>query len=291
VDYDPALLSPTGCTSFDSLCDTSQPGVAVIRGQASPALNGSSPHTLATLTFALAAPTGTTSTVSATPLLFVDGASVPQAAGTQSLLVVVGRQGDVNLDQSVTAVDALCVLRVVALLPATAACAQGAANEVMADVNADGSVTSVDALCVLREVAQLAPTGACPSLATRDRLSVAGVPAPGRGQASPATEPPRPAQDGAVALSAQTANEGRGKRTAVGILTRGAGMLGAWTLDLTYDSSTVRVVPCYITSDPRIVLLTVFRKTQRREHAEIDRAERAMRTCIEGGHIAEDELI
>jgi hypothetical protein len=37
----------------------------------------------------------------------------------------------------------------------------------------------------------------------------------------------------------------------------------------------------YATSGRRIVMLTVFRKTKRREKAEIDRAEAAMQTHIE----------
>ena len=34
-----------------------------------------------------------------------------------------------------------------------------------------------------------------------------------------------------------------------------------------------------------IVLLTVFEKQRRRERAEIDRAERAMKRCVEEGHL------
>jgi hypothetical protein len=45
----------------------------------------------------------------------------------------------------------------------------------------------------------------------------------------------------------------------------------------------------YIASGRRIILLTVFRKTQRQERAEIARAERAMKRCIAEGHTAEEE--
>ena len=38
----------------------------------------------------------------------------------------------------------------------------------------------------------------------------------------------------------------------------------------------------------RDILLTVFRKTKRREAAEIDRAQRVMRVCISEGHAAEE---
>ena len=44
----------------------------------------------------------------------------------------------------------------------------------------------------------------------------------------------------------------------------------------------------YITSGRRIILLTVFRKTQRQERAEIDRAERVLERCIAEGHTAEE---
>jgi hypothetical protein len=44
----------------------------------------------------------------------------------------------------------------------------------------------------------------------------------------------------------------------------------------------------YIATGRRIILLTVFRKTKRREAAEIDRAQRVMRLCISEGHAAEE---
>lgn len=45
----------------------------------------------------------------------------------------------------------------------------------------------------------------------------------------------------------------------------------------------------YLARGRRIILLTVFRKTRRRERREIDRAERAMERCIAEGHTAEVE--
>lgn len=44
----------------------------------------------------------------------------------------------------------------------------------------------------------------------------------------------------------------------------------------------------YIATGRRIILLTTFRKSQRQETAEIDRAERAMERCIREGHAAEE---
>jgi hypothetical protein len=65
-------------------------------------------------------------------------------------IAVTIKQGDVNCDSAVTAVDALVILRVVAQLPVTARC-----GYLTADVNCDGLVTAVDALLVLRSVAAL----------------------------------------------------------------------------------------------------------------------------------------
>jgi len=44
----------------------------------------------------------------------------------------------------------------------------------------------------------------------------------------------------------------------------------------------------YIATGRRIVLLTVFHKTKARETAEVARAERAMKKCIDEGHIPEN---
>ena len=44
----------------------------------------------------------------------------------------------------------------------------------------------------------------------------------------------------------------------------------------------------YIATGRRIILLTVFRKTKRREAAEIDRAQRVMHVCMSEGHLAEE---
>jgi hypothetical protein len=45
----------------------------------------------------------------------------------------------------------------------------------------------------------------------------------------------------------------------------------------------------YIARGRRIILLTVFSKQRRRERSEIDRAERAMKRCLDEGHTAEHE--
>lgn len=45
----------------------------------------------------------------------------------------------------------------------------------------------------------------------------------------------------------------------------------------------------FIASGRRIVLLTVFVKTQRQERREIDRAEKAMQRCVAEGHTVEED--
>ena len=45
----------------------------------------------------------------------------------------------------------------------------------------------------------------------------------------------------------------------------------------------------YIASGRRIILLTVFKKQRGRERAEVDRAARAMRRCIEEAHDTGDD--
>lgn len=45
----------------------------------------------------------------------------------------------------------------------------------------------------------------------------------------------------------------------------------------------------FITGARRIIMLTVFHKTSRRESAEVRRAERAMETCVKAGHTADEE--
>jgi hypothetical protein len=45
----------------------------------------------------------------------------------------------------------------------------------------------------------------------------------------------------------------------------------------------------YYITGRRIILLTVFHKTARRERAEIDRAARAMERCRTEGHTADEE--
>ncbi|MCW2572090.1 MAG: hypothetical protein JWO88_2148 [Frankiales bacterium] len=45
----------------------------------------------------------------------------------------------------------------------------------------------------------------------------------------------------------------------------------------------------WIASGRRIILLTAFAKTRARERHEVERAKRAFRRCLAGGHTAEED--
>ena len=76
--------------------------------------------------------------------------AVLQPAPESPAVAAASIQGDVNCSGTVTAVDALQVLRSVAGLPTTAACVADAG-----DTNCDTNVNAVDALRILRHVAGL----------------------------------------------------------------------------------------------------------------------------------------
>lgn len=56
-----------------------------------------------------------------------------------------------------------------------------------------------------------------------------------------------------------------------------------------YLGRTQTRISYYIATGRRIILLTVFSKSRPREHREIDRAWKAMQTCVSEGHVAEEE--
>ena len=49
-------------------------------------------------------------------------------------------------------------------------------------------------------------------------------------------------------------------------------------------------VTYWIASGERIVLLTVFAKTRRREPGQVDRARRALTRCVDEAHTADEEV-
>ncbi|MGI8549230.1 MAG: IPT/TIG domain-containing protein, partial [Dehalococcoidia bacterium] len=132
------------------------------------------------------------------------GAAVSVSADGRTITVTTPALpliGDVNNDGNVNAVDALCVLRDVAVLPQTPACPTVALNTRVGivvtnpsgqsamssgghvynteDVNGDGQVNAVDALCILRSVAMLSATTVCPVIfipaISNGRMGVAGT--------------------------------------------------------------------------------------------------------------------
>ena len=54
------------------------------------------------------------------------------------------------------------------------------------------------------------------------------------------------------------------------------------------DRAAIRIT-YWIAAERRIILLTVFRKTQMREDRQIERARRAMARCIDEGHTVDEE--
>ena len=66
--------------------------------------------------------------------------------------------------------------------------------------------------------------------------------------------------------------------------------LGAGLFELRFDVDRAATrITYFFPGERRIVLLTVFRKQRQNEHAEVERARRAMATCVERGHTADEE--
>jgi hypothetical protein len=66
--------------------------------------------------------------------------------------------------------------------------------------------------------------------------------------------------------------------------------LGSGLFELRFDVDRTAVrITYFFPGDRRIVLLTVFRKQRQNERAEVERARRAMATCVERGHTADEE--
>ena len=74
------------------------------------------------------------------------------------------RLGDVNCNGTIDATDALCVLRLVAVLPSTAACPVPEPNPQKIATDGKSTLDATDALCILRGVAHLPGTSACPQI-------------------------------------------------------------------------------------------------------------------------------
>lgn len=143
-------------------------------------------------------------------------------------------QGDANADGAVNAIDALCILRSVAVLPGTLACSMPLQGN--ADVNGDGKVDSVDALCVLRIVAKLPSTQACPIGTAAAPVESAATSAAGDSTVSGSP----------VQLRLQpSAVPAPGRQTVVTLTADANGAaLGAWTVDIGYDPTSVRILDC-----------------------------------------------
>lgn len=161
--------------------------------------------------------------------------SGPGAAGSQPL------HGDVNGDGVVNAVDSLCVLRLVAILPSSPpGCPLPPPGN--PDVNGDGQVNALDALCVLQIVAQLGSRPACIAKSTASTSMAAQAAAPlATGAVRDAT-----AAQVQLSLSPVSVPVGMNRRTSVAVKAAlsGAARLGAWTLDLRYDPRLLKPITC-----------------------------------------------
>ena len=204
-------------------------------------------------------PAGTTGTVDV----------LVTAAGGTSVVSTADRfayfkLGDVNGDGSVTSVDALCVLRMVAGLPGTAACPiPPPGNPIIASGETSGP-TAVDALCILRGVAGLPATAKCP-LITAPVAGPALTPSPspnnGRGE-SPSAPPPTSGEAAAPSSGTGAGARGgepqggqdegqairspeRGGTTTVQVRSNvSKAKIGAWTVDVSYDPKARRPEGC-----------------------------------------------
>jgi hypothetical protein len=239
VQYDPTVLSivAAGCSStVGSLCNTAFASNKVrVAGNSVSGLTGS--QALASLTFTAVGATGSATAITPLIVTFIDAATntIPNPSATGGT-VTVGLQGDVNLDGQVTSLDGLCVLRIVAALPGTTGCPEAAANIAAADVNRDGQVTSLDGLCVLRIVAALPTTSGCPIFALAQAPAVAVAQAAQPAASDAATQ---------LSLSSPSLRLGKGQQASVRVTASAAGAgLGAWTVDVGYDPTAVRVVSC-----------------------------------------------
>jgi phage-related protein len=63
---------------------------------------------------------------------------------------------------------------------------------------------------------------------------------------------------------------------------------GLFELRLDVDQTATRIT-YFFPGEHRIVLLTVFRKQRQNERAEVERGRRAMATCVQRRHTAEEE--
>jgi hypothetical protein len=171
------------------------------------------------------------------------------------------KTGDVNCNGTVDATDALCVLRLVASLPSTGACPVPEPNPTKIATDGNPKLDATDALCILRAVAHLGATNACPAFpAPIADSSGVGSREPGVGSRAGATtssSAPASAAEARVAVRLQPAEADAlpGRQTTVTLtldasrLTPHASRpLGAWTIDIGYDPTQLKVVDCQAAS-------------------------------------------
>ena len=159
---------------------------------------------------------------------------------------VNGILGDTNLDGKVDAVDALCILRSVAGLPSTLACPPAPAT--VLDVNGTGSVDAVDALCVLRAVTGLPVTATCPLPPIPASAAPTAATTTAPAAAAPATATGGGTGYPLVGIQPNRVNLAAGSSTTVQVQAETTEGLGAWTVDVIYDPTVVKVTGCTATA-------------------------------------------
>ncbi|MGI8553373.1 MAG: dockerin type I domain-containing protein, partial [Dehalococcoidia bacterium] len=182
-----------------------------------------------------------------------------------------------NRDAKVDAIDALCVLRAVAQLPATSTCPIPLPRP---DANQDGVSSPLDALCILRYVAAFSGSTNCPDAPKQVPPGASPFNAPTRAPVSmparvPGRTPISPSSSGGgpldansvqIFLAPSSVNLSNGQTTVFTLqATLPVGVsLGAWTIDVGYlapyttavDCSGANVSSCNTTFDSQDIRLT-----------------------------------
>ena len=247
IGYDPTVLAPAQCVAASGVpadmqtqCNLSY-GPGTVRLAQSTATGVNVTESVAVVTFQGIGAMGSSSslTLQVDGLSNATGVALPSTVQNGLLSITTNRLGDVNGDGVINAVDALCILRAVVALPATATCPS--IPSFLGDVNGDGVMNAVDALCVLRNVVGLPGTSACPYFSTPVAVPSAVGAAPTVGAAPSGRPAPG---SGLIQLEPGAVTIGSGRNETIAVVADVPQGLGSWTLDVTYDPKQVSITSC-----------------------------------------------
>ena len=155
----------------------------------------------------------------------------------------VAKLGDVNGDEVVNAVDALCVLRIVAAMPSTTACPiPPPGNPII--VSGETAPTATDALCILRGVVGLPATATCPAITAQVASSQETAVSSAGSELSSAQNGSSRAEV-QIGLVPKTVKISPGGSTTASLQAEiQSGTVGAWAIDIRYDPTAIRVTDC-----------------------------------------------